>query len=169
MPCAWCWSIAGSFRRSGGHRIHRRQDRLRAADAAHLGGATPRCTVERLMRPSGLQGLCRGKAIRTTFPDPTVPCPPDRRPGKDDGLIHHSDGGSHDLSIRFSEGLAEAGIEPSAGAKGDSHDNALAETVNGLHKIKVIHRCGPWKTKQAEELAALERVAWFNHHRLMGR
>lgn len=121
------------------------------------------------MRPSGLQGLCRVKAIRTTFPDPTVPCPPDRRPGKDDGLIHHSDGGSHDLSIRYSEGLAEAGIEPSAGAKGDSHDNALAETVNGLHKIKVIHRCGPWKTKQAGELAALERVAWFNHHRLMGR
>ena len=72
------------------------------------------------------------------------------------------------LSIRYSERLAEAGIEPSVGSKGDSYDNALAETINGLYKAEVIHRRGPWKTKQAVELATLEWVSWFNHHRLMG-
>ncbi len=63
--------------------------------------------------------------------------------------------------------MAEAGIEPSVGSKGDSYDNALAETINGLYKAEVIHRRGPWKTKQAVELETLEWVAWFNHHRLM--
>jgi transposase InsO family protein len=63
--------------------------------------------------------------------------------------------------------LAAAGIETSVGSRGDSYDNALAETINGLFKAEVIHRCGPWKTKQAVELATLEWVAWFNHHRLM--
>ena len=63
---------------------------------------------------------------------------------------------------------AETGIEPSVGSKGDSYDNALAETINGLYKAEVIHRRGPWKTKQAVELATLEWVSWFNHHRLMG-
>jgi putative transposase len=83
--------------------------------------------------------------------------------------VHHSDRGSQYLSIRYSERLAEAGIEPSVGSsKGDSYDNALAETINGLYKAEVIHRRGPWKTKQAVELATLEWVAWFNHHRLMG-
>ena len=91
----------------------------------------------------------------------------DRKPSEDDGLIHHSDRGSQYLSIRYSERLAEAGIEPSVGSKGDSYDNALAETINGLYKAEVIHRRGPWKTKQAVELATLEWVAWFNHHRLM--
>ena len=91
----------------------------------------------------------------------------DRKPSEDDGLIHHSDRGSQYLSIRYSERLAEAGIEPSVGSKGDSYDNALAETINGLYKAEVIHRSGPWKTKQAVELATLEWVAWFNHHRLM--
>ena len=90
-----------------------------------------------------------------------------RRPTEDDGLVHHSDRGSQYLSIRYSERLAEAGIEPSVGSKGDSYDNALAETINGLYKAEVIHRRGPWKTKQAVELATLEWVAWFNHHRLM--
>jgi hypothetical protein len=71
------------------------------------------------------------------------------------------------LSIRYTERLAEAGIEPSVGSKGDSYDNALAESINGLYKAEVIHRRGPWKTKQAVELATLEWVAWFNHHRLM--
>ena len=92
----------------------------------------------------------------------------DRKPSEDGGLIHHSDRGSQYLSIRYSERLAEAGIEPSVGSKGDSYDNALAETINGLYKAEVIHRRGPWKTKQAVELATLEWVAWFNHHRLMG-
>jgi putative transposase len=193
-----------------------------------------RCTVERLMRQLGLQGARRGKALRTTIPDPKAPCPLDRvnrqfraqrpnqlwvsdftyvstwqgwvyvafvidvfsrrivgwrqsssmhtefvldaleqalydrKPSEADGLVHHSDRGSQYLSIRYSERLAEAGIEPSVGSKGDSYDNALAETINGLYKAEVIHRRGPWKTKQAVELATLEWVAWFNHHRLMG-
>ena len=91
----------------------------------------------------------------------------DRKPSEDDGLVHHSDRGSQYLSIRHSERLAEAGIEPSVDAKSDSYDNALAETINGLYKAEVIHRRGPWKTRQAVELATLEWVAWFNHHRLM--
>ena len=193
-----------------------------------------RCTVERLMRQLGLQGVRRGKTPRTTLPDPKAPCPLDRvnrqfraerpnqlwvsdftyvstwqgwvyvafvvdvfsrrivgwrqsssmhtefvldaleqalyerRPTEDDGLVHHSDRGSQYLSIRYSERLAEAGIEPSVGSRGDSYDNALAETINGLYKAEIIHRRGPWKTKQAVELATLEWVAWFNHHRLMG-
>jgi putative transposase len=91
----------------------------------------------------------------------------DRKPSEDDGLVHHSDRGSQYLSIRYSERLAEAGIEPSVGSKGDSYDNALAESINGLYKAEVIHRRGPWRTKQAVELATLEWVVWFNHHRLM--
>ena len=198
------------------------------------GVAVARCTVERLMRQLGLQGVRRGKVVRTTIPDPKAPCPLDRvnrqfraerpnqlwvsdftyvstwqgwvyvafvvdvfsrrivgwrqsssmhtefvldaleqalydrQPSEHDGLVHHSDRGSQYLSIRYSERLAEAGIEPSVGSKGDSYDNALAETINGLYKAEVIHRRGPWKTKQAVELATLEWVAWFNHHRLMG-
>ena len=72
----------------------------------------------------------------------------DRKPSDDGGLTHHSDRGSQYLSIRYSERLAEAGIEPSVGSKGDSYDNALAETINGLYKAEVIHRRGPWKTKR---------------------
>ena len=90
-----------------------------------------------------------------------------RQPERDDALIHHSDRGSQYVSIRYSERLAEAGIEPSVGSKGDSYDNALAETINGLYKAEVIHRRGPWKTAEAVELATLEWVAWFNHHRLL--
>ena len=71
------------------------------------------------------------------------------------------------VSIRYSERLAEAGVEPSVGSKGDSYDNALAETINGLYKAELIHRRAPWKTKEAVELATLEWVAWFNHHRLL--
>jgi len=63
--------------------------------------------------------------------------------------------------------LAEAGVEPSVGSKGDSYDNALVETINGLYKAELIHRRAPWKTKAAVELATLEWVAWFNHHRLL--
>ncbi|MFN7663939.1 MAG: IS3 family transposase [Inhella sp.] len=197
------------------------------------GVAVARCTVERLMRREGMQGVRRGKAVRTTVPDPKAPCPLDRvnrqfraerpnqlwvsdftyvstwqgwvyvafvvdvfsrrivgwrqsssmqtefvldaleqalydrKPSDNGSLTHHSDRGSQYLSIRYSERLAEAGIEPSVGSKGDSYDNALAETINGLYKAEVIHRRGTWKTKQAVELATLEWVAWFNHHRLM--
>jgi putative transposase len=192
-----------------------------------------RCSVERLMRQLGFQGVRRGKVVRTTVPDAKAPCPHDRvnrvfkaqrpnqlwvsdftyvstwqgwlyvafvidvfarrivgwrvsssmrtdfvldaleqalfdrQPDRDDNLIHHSDRGSQYVSIKYSERLALAGIEPSVGSKGDSYDNALAETINGLYKAEMIHRRGPWKTKEAVELATLEWVSWFNHHRLM--
>jgi putative transposase len=192
-----------------------------------------RCTVERLMRRLSLQGVKRGKVVRTTVSDPKAPCPQDkvnrqfcadrpnqlwvsdftyvstwqgwlyvafvvdvfarrivgwrvstsmttdfvldaleqalydRRPERDSSLIHHSDRGSQYVSIRYSERLAEAGVEPSVGSKGDSYDNALAETINGLYKAEVIHR-RTWKTREAVELATLTWVAWFNNHRLMG-
>ena len=195
--------------------------------------AVARCTVERLMKQLGLQGVRRGKAVRTTIPDSKASCPLDRvnrqfradrpnqlwvsdftyvstwqgwlfvafvvdvfarrivgwrvsrsmhtdfvldaleqalyarQPSSADALIHHSDRGSQYVSIRYTERLAEAGIEPSVGSKGDSYDNALAETINGLYKAELIHRRGPWKTIEAVELATLEWVSWFNHHRLM--
>jgi len=90
-----------------------------------------------------------------------------RRPERDGALVHHSDRGSQYVSIRYSERLAEAGIEPSVGSTGDSYDNALAETINGLYKAEIIHRRGPWKTREAVELATLEWVSWFNNHRLL--
>jgi len=90
-----------------------------------------------------------------------------RQPELTDALIHHSDRGSQYVSIRYTERLAEAGIEPSVGSKGDSYDNALAETINGLYKTELIHRRAPWKTREAVELATLEWVTWFNHHRLL--
>lgn len=192
-----------------------------------------RCTVERLMRRLSLQGVKRGKVVRTTVGDAKAPCPLDkvnrqfradrpnalwvsdftyvstwqgwlyvafvvdvfarrivgwrvstsmttdfvldaleqalydRRPERDSSLVHHSDRGSQYVSIRYSERLAEAGVEPSVGSKGDSYDNALAETINGLYKAEVIHR-RTWKTREAVELATLTWVAWFNNHRLMG-
>jgi len=90
-----------------------------------------------------------------------------RQPNPEEALIHHSDRGSQYVSIRYSERLAEAGIEPSVGSKGDSYDNALAETINGLYKAEMIHRRPPWKTRESVELATLEWVSWFNHHRLL--
>ena len=185
------------------------------------------------MRQQGLQGVRRGKAVRTTVPDPKAPRPLDRvnrqfradrpnqlwvsdftyvstwqgwvcvafvvdvfsrrivgwrqsssmhtefvldaleqalyarRPSQEDNLVHHSDRGSQYLSIRYSERLAEAGIEPSVGSKGDSYDNALAETINGLYKAEVIHRRGPWRSFEAVEFATLEWVDWFNNRRLL--
>ena len=82
-----------------------------------------------------------------------------RQPERNDALIHHSDRGSQYVSIRYSERLAEAGVEPSVGSKGDSYDNALAETINGLYEAELIHRRAPWKTREAVELATLESVA----------
>ena len=84
-----------------------------------------------------------------------------------DQLVHHSDRGSQYLSIRYTERLAEAGIEPSVGSVGDSYDNALAETVIGLYKTEVIRRCGPWRHLEAVEFATLEWVDWFNNRRLL--
>ena len=91
----------------------------------------------------------------------------DRQPERTDALIHRSDRGSQYVSIRYGERLAEAGIEPSVGSQGDSYDNALAETINSLYKAELICRRAPWKTKESLELATLEWVAWFNHHRLL--
>jgi len=192
-----------------------------------------RCTVERLMKHKGLQGVRRGKVVRTTIADTTAPCPLDRinrqfkadrpnqlwvsdftyvstwqgwlyvafvidvfarrivgwrvsnsmqtdfvldaleqalyarQPEKSESLVHHSDRGSQYLSIRYTERLTQAGIEPSVGSRGDSYDNALAESINGLYKAELIHRKAPWKTKASVELATLEWVSWFNHHRLL--
>ena len=192
-----------------------------------------RCTVERLMRQLGLQGVIRGKPIRTTISDKASPCPLDhvnrqfhalapnrlwlsdftyvatwagfvyvafvidayarrivgwrvsrtaharfvldaleqalheRRPRHRGSLIHHSDRGSQYVSIKYTERLAEAGIEPSVGSVGDSYDNALAETINGLYKAEVIHRRGPWRSFEVVEFATLEWVDWFNNRRLL--
>jgi transposase InsO family protein len=188
-----------------------------------------RCTVERLMRELGLQGVIRGKPVRTTVSDKAAPCPLDqvnrqfhapapnrlwvadftyvatwagfvyvafvidvyaryivgwrvsrtahagfvldaleqaihkRRPNRG-GL---SDRGSQYLSIKYTERLAEAGVEPSVGSVGDSYDNALAETINGLYKAEVVHRRGPWRSFEAVEYATLEWVDWFNNKRLL--
>ena len=89
-----------------------------------------------------------------------------RRGRADRSLIHHSDRGSQYVSIRYTERLADAGIEPSVGSVGDSFDNALAETINGLYKAEVIHRRS-WKSCEEVELATLEWVDWFNNRRLL--
>jgi putative transposase len=88
-----------------------------------------------------------------------------RQPGG--GLVHHSDRGVQYLSIRYTERLAEAGVEASVGSKGDSYDNALAEAVNALFKTELIYRRGPWRSREAVELATLEWVDWFNNRRLL--
>jgi len=90
----------------------------------------------------------------------------DRGPAKG-GLVHHSDRGRQYLAIRYTERLLEAGIEPSVGSVGDSHDNALAETVIGLSKTEVIRRRGPWRNAEAVEFATLEWVDWYNNRRLL--
>jgi len=192
-----------------------------------------RCTVERLMKQLGIQGVVRGKSIKTTFSNPSAPCPRDhvnrqfsaqapnmlwlsdftfvstwqgfayvafiidafarrivgwrvsrsaktdfvldaleqalydRRPVQQGGLIHHSDRGVQYVSIRYTERLAEAGIEPSVGSVGDSYDNALAETINGLYKAEVIHRKSSWRKIENVEMATLKWVDWFNNRRLL--
>jgi putative transposase len=195
------------------------------------GIAAARCTVERLMRAKGLQGVVRGKKFKTTIPDESALRPPDRvernftatRPNQlwvadltyvatwqgfvyvafvidvfsrkivgwrtaaslrtdialdaleqalwsrsdVEGLVHHSDRGVQYLSIRYSERLAEAGIEPSVGSIGDSYDNALAESVIGLFKTEVIRREGPWKGVDQVEFATLDWVCWYNQRRLL--
>ena len=86
---------------------------------------------------------------------------------KIEGLIHHSDRGSQYLSIRYTERLAEADMDASVGSVGDSYDNALAETINGLYKTEVIRCRGPWKNIEEVEYATLEWVDWFNNRRLL--
>lgn len=190
-----------------------------------------RCTVERLMKRLGLEGVRRGKRCKTTIPDEAAHKPLDlvqreftaSRPnqlwvadityvatwsgfvyvafvidvfsryivgwrvlkhmqtdlildaleqalwlrGKPTGVIHHSDCGSQYLSIRYTERLAEAGFNASVGSVGDSYDNALAETINGLFKAEVIHKDGPWRGLDDVERATLTWVEWFNHRRLL--
>jgi transposase InsO family protein len=190
-----------------------------------------RCTVERLMKKLGMQGIRRGKRCRTTIADDLLACPADKvnrqfvatRPNqlwvaditfvatwtgfvyvafitdvfaryivgwrvsrslhtdlvldaleqalwarrKIEGLIHHSDHGCQYLSIRYTERLIEANIEASVGSVGDSYDNALAETINGLYKTEVIRHRGPWRNIDDVEFATLEWVDWFNNRRLL--
>ncbi len=82
------------------------------------------------------------------------------------GLVHHSDRGVQYLSIRYTDRLAEAEAVGSVGSKGDSYDNALAETVNGLYKAELIHRAGPWRSVEQVELATAEWVDFWNTRRL---
>ena len=196
------------------------------------GIAVARCTVERLMRGLGLEGVRRGKPHRTTTPDVAAARPADlvdrdfsaqrpnqlwvadltyvatwagfvyvafvidafsrfivgwqaarslrtdlaldalemaiwRRQAQLDGLVHHSDRGSQYLSIRYTQRLAEAGAACSVGSRGDSYDNALAETIIGLYKTELVRRRGPWKGIDDLEYATLEWVDWFNHRRLL--
>jgi putative transposase len=91
----------------------------------------------------------------------------ERQPLAKGRLVHHSDRGSQYVSIRYTERLAEVGIEPSVGSIGDSYDNALAETINGLFKAEVIHRRSSWRRIEDVELATLHWVSWFNHRRLL--
>jgi transposase InsO family protein len=194
------------------------------------GKEVARCTIERLMRKLGLQGVVRGKRVKTTISRADDVYPLDRvkrqfsapRPNAlwvadftyvstwqgfvyvafvidvfsrfivgwkvsasartefvldaleqavyarkpIDELIHHSDRGVQYVSIRYTERLAEAGIEASVGSVGDSYDNALAETINGLYKTEVIYRQS-WKSREAVELETLKWVDWFNHRRLL--
>lgn len=198
---------------------------------AREGFEVARCTVERLMRASGLQGVTRGGRKRTTIPDELAERPDDLvnrnfivpRPNvlwvsdityvrtvsgfvyvafvvdafarrivgwrvssslhsnlvldaleqalharrRDGELIHHSDRGSQYLSIRYTERLAQAGIAASVGSRGDSYDNALAETIIGLYKAEVIHHLGPWRGASDVEIATLEWTHWFNNERIL--
>lgn len=91
-----------------------------------------------------------------------------RRPSADDGLIHHSDRGVQYLAMSYTQRLAEAELVPSVGSVGDSYDNALDETVNGLYKAEVIWQQRSWPNAAAVEMATLRWVDWFNNHRLFG-
>jgi putative transposase len=84
-----------------------------------------------------------------------------------DGLVHHSDRGVQYLSMRYTQRLADAGVAPSVGSRGDSYDNALAESVIGLYKTELIRRRGPWKSLEDVEFATLTWVDWFNTRRLL--
>jgi putative transposase len=111
-------------------------------------------------------GWCVSHSLKTDLPLTALEQAVHAR--KDTGpLVHHSDQGSQYLSIRYTERLADAGIEPSVGSVGDAYDNAMAETVIGLYKTEVINKQGPWKHRQAVEFATLAWVDWFNNRRLL--
>jgi transposase InsO family protein len=92
----------------------------------------------------------------------------DRRGAGVENLVHHSDRGTQYLSMRYTDRLVAAGIEPSVGSRGDSYDNAMAESIIGLFKTEVIQRKGPWRHLEAVEFATLTWVDWFNTRRLFG-
>lgn len=125
------------------------------------GFATARCSVARLMRAMGLQRAVRGKPLRTTVPGPAL------WPACGTGLIRHSDRSVHYVSIKYTDRLIEAGITPTVGSVGDSYDNALAESVIGIHKTEVIPRRGAWRTPEAVELTTLDSIDWSKHRRLL--
>ena len=141
-----------------GRRLHVRRDLARASSTSP---SSSTCSARRIVgwRVSTLAAhrpgarCARAGAVRA--PDAAT------------GLVHHSDRGVQYLSIRYTERLAEAGIEPSVGSVGDSYDNALAETVIGLFKTEVIRRRGPWRHVEAVEFATLDWVDWFNTRRLL--
>jgi putative transposase len=111
-------------------------------------------------------GWCVSNSLKTDLPLTALEQAVFAR--KDTGpLVHHSDRGSQYLSIRYTERLADAGIEPSVGSVGDSYDNAMAESVIGLYKTEVIQKQGPWKHRQEVEFATLAWVDWFNNRRLL--
>src|SRR3978361_1474565 len=118
--------------------------------------------------PRRIVGRRAGRPAHTSFVlDALEQALHDRRPVHRAGLVHHSDRGSQYVAIKYTERLAEAGIEPSVGSVGDAYANALAETINGLYKAEVIHRRGPWRSFEAVEFATLEWVDWFNNRRLL--
>src|SRR5207244_11360363 len=120
------------------------------------------------LAPRGVVGAREARSLRSDLAlDARGQALCDRALAGDERLIHHSDRGVQYLSIKYTERLAEAGIEPSVGSIGDSYDNALAETINGLYKAEVIHRRGPWRSFEAVEFATLEWVDWFNNRRLL--
>lgn len=90
----------------------------------------------------------------------------ERRPPHRSGFVHHGGSGSQDVSVHCIERLAQAGIEPSVGCVGDSYENALAQSINGLCKAEVIRRRGPLRSPEAVESATLEWLGWFDHRRL---
>jgi putative transposase len=91
-----------------------------------------------------------------------------RRAGRLTGLIHHSDRGVQYLAIRYSERLAAAGVVASVGSRGDSYDNALAESFHGLYKAELIRHDGPWQGLEDVEFATMQYIDWYNHRRLHG-
>jgi putative transposase len=111
-------------------------------------------------------GWCLSNSVKTDLPLTALEQAVFAR--QDTGhLVHHSDQGSQYLSIRYTEHLADAGIEPSVGSVGDAYDNAMAESVIGLYKTEVINKQGPWRHRQAVEFATLAWVDWFNNRRLL--
>ena len=142
-----------------GQRLHLRRDLV----LLRLRGFRDRRLRPPHRRLAGLSDGSRCLRARCPGAGPARASPPPGRRAR----AHHSDRGSQYLALRYTERLAQAGVEPSVGSVGDSYDNALAETINGLFKAEVIHRCGPWRSFEAVEFATLEWVDWFNHRRLL--